>query len=56
MRQLYYREPQLVGSGIEDLKEWALEGNSKLPYLPDGNSRGAGEDTPLTNRAYDGMQ
>ncbi len=26
MRGSYHREPQLVGSGIGSLKEWALEG------------------------------
>ncbi len=30
MGYLYHREPRLVGSGIENLREWALEGESKV--------------------------
>lgn len=33
MRNLYYKESQMVECGIESLKEWALEGDSKLPFF-----------------------
>ncbi|MGN0377417.1 MAG: hypothetical protein ACI4ED_07255 [Suilimivivens sp.] len=33
LSMLYHREPQMVECGIESLKEWALEGDSKLPFV-----------------------